>query len=202
LLRVLPPQERAAIVLKDVFEFSLHDVAAILGTTEGAVKSALHRARATLSLQHETATQPVELESVPSPALVDRFVDAFNQRNVDAVVELLLADADVEVVGMCQEYTRDTARKGSITHTILDANAPRAERTSYLGEQIVLLWYSVTEDGKGTEYVQDVLRFEEIEGQIGRLRYYYFCPETLTEIARSLNVPVRPIGYRFPVAGA
>lgn len=38
--------ERAALVLKDVFDFSLENIAQMLSTTVGAIKSALHRGRA------------------------------------------------------------------------------------------------------------------------------------------------------------
>ena len=42
------PQARAAVILKDVFEFSLEEIADHLRTTVGAVKTALHRGRAAL----------------------------------------------------------------------------------------------------------------------------------------------------------
>jgi len=45
LLVALAPQERAALVLKDVFDFSLEEIAATLSTSVGAVKAALHRGR-------------------------------------------------------------------------------------------------------------------------------------------------------------
>src|SRR5262245_17835002 len=48
LLGQLSPQERAAVVLKDVFELSLEEVAETLSTTTGTVKTALHRARGKL----------------------------------------------------------------------------------------------------------------------------------------------------------
>ena len=44
----LSPQQRAAVVLKDVFEMSLEETAELLGTTIGSVKAALHRGRARL----------------------------------------------------------------------------------------------------------------------------------------------------------
>src|SRR4051812_25937007 len=49
LLGQLAPQERAAVVLKDVFELSLEETAEALSTTVGAVKAALHRARGKLA---------------------------------------------------------------------------------------------------------------------------------------------------------
>ena len=48
LFQELAPQERAALLLKEVFELSLDEIAEILGTSLGAVKSALHRGRARL----------------------------------------------------------------------------------------------------------------------------------------------------------
>src|SRR5262245_29068501 len=48
LLQRLSPQERAAVVLKDLFELSLEEIADLLATTTGAVKAALHRGRGRL----------------------------------------------------------------------------------------------------------------------------------------------------------
>ena len=45
IFRRLHPQERAAILMKDVFDLSLEETANILRTSIGAVKSALRRAR-------------------------------------------------------------------------------------------------------------------------------------------------------------
>src|SRR5262245_41923691 len=45
----LAPQERAAVVLKEVFDFSLEEVAEALSTSVGAVKAALHRGRGKLA---------------------------------------------------------------------------------------------------------------------------------------------------------
>ena len=47
-LRLLPPQQRAALVLVDMLGFSVADTAAILDTSPGTVKSRCARARARL----------------------------------------------------------------------------------------------------------------------------------------------------------
>src|SRR5438477_11838225 len=49
LISRLAPQERAAVVLKDVFDFSLDEIAETLVTSVGAVKAALHRGRGKLA---------------------------------------------------------------------------------------------------------------------------------------------------------
>src|SRR5215475_8888124 len=41
----LPPKERACVLLKDVFDYSLEEIAAVVGSTVGAVKAALNRGR-------------------------------------------------------------------------------------------------------------------------------------------------------------
>src|SRR5208282_2728895 len=91
------PQERAAVVLKDVFDFTLEEIAEMLSTTVGAIKSALHRGRAALEEIKAGRHSPFR---PPSRELLDRFVKAFNARDVNLVTELLLDNATVDVPGM------------------------------------------------------------------------------------------------------
>lgn len=68
LFQVLHPQERAAIVLKDVLDLSLEETAAMLHTSVGAVKSALVRARGRLE-----GRKPSAGFDAPPRAIVERF---------------------------------------------------------------------------------------------------------------------------------
>jgi RNA polymerase sigma-70 factor, ECF subfamily len=89
-LRHLPSRPRAALILRDVLGFRAREAAEVLSTSPAAVNSALYRARAALengnpdpSLQ---ATRP-EIEG-PSPAdTVERFVDALERDDLEAIVE-------------------------------------------------------------------------------------------------------------------
>jgi RNA polymerase sigma-70 factor, ECF subfamily len=189
LLHRLSPQERAAVVLKDVFDFRLEEIAAILQTTVGAIKAALHGGREKLAVPSATRTvAPV------SEALLDQFVAAFNARDLERLTGLLRADAVGEIVSMGIWYGRSAVRDVSLYYSLfLEHGEPRAEWRTFRGEPIVVIWYAL--DDPNASVVRNVLRFEEREGQIARLRSFLLCPETLTEIVGTLGLPVKANGY-------
>jgi RNA polymerase sigma-70 factor, ECF subfamily len=197
LVSSLPPQERAAVLLKDVFDLTLEEVALALETSVGAVKAALHRARRRLSQSKTKSEAKAQAPAGPSAALLDRFVDRFNARDLNGMVALMLEDATVEIVGLSLEHGQEAIgrKSGTLYHTLfVDADDLRqAERREFMGEQIVLLFYC--NDSK--DRVGDVLRFQERDGRIIGFRYYYFCPETLAEVAQELGLPSRSNGYRY-----
>jgi RNA polymerase sigma-70 factor (TIGR02960 family) len=94
-LQHLPPRQRAALVLRDVLGFRTAEVADMLGATEGSVKGALQRARATLQARipvggRERAPLP---DSPRERELVSRFADAVERGDTDGIVALLAEDA-------------------------------------------------------------------------------------------------------------
>jgi RNA polymerase sigma-70 factor, ECF subfamily len=90
-LQRLPARQRAVLVLRDVLGFPLAEAAAMLDTGETAAKGALQRARATLS---EPAPATTRLPSAAREReLVERFADAVESGDVDAVIALLTDDA-------------------------------------------------------------------------------------------------------------
>jgi RNA polymerase sigma-70 factor (ECF subfamily) len=88
-VQALPPRQRAALILHDVLDWSVAEVAAMLDSTDAAINSALQRARATIARPHEAspAVAPRHAE------VVDRFVRAWESGDFDDFVELLAADA-------------------------------------------------------------------------------------------------------------
>ena len=199
MVSVLPPQERAAMLLKDVFDLTLEEIALALETSIGAVKTALHRGRKRLSERDEEGPQPslVRASAAPSAALLDRFVERFNARDLAGLIALMLEDATVEIVGCSLEHGREVIgrKSGTLYHTMfIDADdLSKAERRELMGEPVILLWYR--KDGE--EVLGDVLRFEERDGGVASFRYYYFCPETLAEVAQQLGIKARSNGYRY-----
>jgi RNA polymerase sigma-70 factor, ECF subfamily len=92
----LPPKERACVLLKDVFDYSLDEIAQLVGSTVGGVKAALNRGRSKLStLRDEPAAK-----LTASPELLELlrlYVERFNRRDWDGVRELTSADARLRV---------------------------------------------------------------------------------------------------------
>lgn len=196
LASLLPPQERAALVLKDVFDLALADIAGMLNTSTGAVKSALHRGRGRLGDPDRQSSRAGRAE--PDRSVVDALAEAFTAYDLDRLTELFLADGVTEVVGNVQEHGRQQARAGSLTHTLVVESDVRyrADVRELDGEPIVLLWARPV-DGSADEAVEDLLRIDTADGGIRRLRWYYFCPHTLTEVTERLGLPVRTHGYHL-----
>jgi RNA polymerase sigma-70 factor (ECF subfamily) len=94
-LQHLPPQQRAVLVLRDVFGFRAGETAAMLDTTEQAVNSLVRRARA--ALESRLPASPRERAPLPHSKaerdIVGRFADAIQTGDTDAVVALLTDDA-------------------------------------------------------------------------------------------------------------
>ena len=183
------------MLLKDVFDFTLEETATALDSTVGAIKAALHRGRAKL---HQSPNEPAVSESNSrnaNPALVDRFMDAFNARDLGQLTTLMREDASSEMVGMFIEHGGDEiakSGKGVLHHTFASPENWRGEVRDFNGEPIGLLW---ARDG-AREAVASIVRIAQREEKISRLRYYFFCPETLAEVCAELGVPVRTNGYR------
>ncbi|HEY3978507.1 MAG TPA: sigma-70 family RNA polymerase sigma factor [Streptosporangiaceae bacterium] len=102
-LQHLPPQQRAALVLRDVLGFPAAQAADILGTTQAAVNSALIRARAGLRTDRDPLDVPVP-RSPAEAAVVDRFVSAFERLDLDELVALLTDDARLTMPPEPGEY--------------------------------------------------------------------------------------------------
>jgi len=86
----LPVMQRSVVVLKDVLDESLADIAALLDLSIDAVKAHLARGRARLRELNALAAPPAEAR--PPTAAVARYVRLFNEHNWDALRALLADD--------------------------------------------------------------------------------------------------------------
>jgi RNA polymerase sigma-70 factor (TIGR02960 family) len=108
-VQLLPPNQRAVLLLRDVLGYRASETAELLGLTEDAVTSALKRARATMeAARSPDSPRPPPTGGPEERALLDRFVAAFTEHDVDALVALLTDDAWVRMPPLPFEY-RGTA---------------------------------------------------------------------------------------------
>ena len=94
-LQLLPPRQRAVLILRDVLGYHAGEVAEMLDATEESVTSALKRARSTLE-RRQGASDPQGRPPTPRSAeereIVERFTRAFESNDLEGVVGLLTHD--------------------------------------------------------------------------------------------------------------
>jgi RNA polymerase sigma-70 factor (TIGR02960 family) len=88
-IQLLPPKQRAVLILRDVLGWSAKEVAGALDDSVAAVTSALQRARAGL----EGTRRQARAAGAQEQALVQRFMTAWNAVDIDGLVTLLTEDA-------------------------------------------------------------------------------------------------------------
>ncbi len=91
-LQLLPPRQRAVLVLRDVLCWPAAEVAELLDSSVASVTSALQRARATMAEWSGDLGQPLRPADPGQRDLLDRYVSAFVNYDVDGLVQLLRAD--------------------------------------------------------------------------------------------------------------
>jgi RNA polymerase sigma-70 factor, ECF subfamily len=95
-LQHLPPRQRASLILRDVLGFSAREAAESLDTTVASVNGALRRARTAVEERLPDRSQQATLRALGDRklrAIGERFADAFERGEVDAILELLAEDA-------------------------------------------------------------------------------------------------------------
>lgn len=95
--QLLPPRQRAILLLREVFDVSAAEVAETLDTTVAAVNSGLQRARAQLTSAQLGPDEVLEPSAPERRALVDKYIAAFERADVAALRELLAEDAILEM---------------------------------------------------------------------------------------------------------
>lgn len=165
-IQLLPPKQRAVLILRDVLGWSAREAAEALGDTVGAVTSALQRARASVERPRQRVTVPAEQEQ----ALVKSFMAAWEAVDVDALVALLTDDA---VMTMPPERMRVSGAR-AIGHFF--ASVPLDGRLDEIrllptaaNRQPALAAYALSGDGTHIPYglmVMDVDR-DKVGGIVG-----------------------------------
>ena len=202
-LQRLAPQERAAVVLKDVFEMTPRGDRRRAGYDRRRREGGASTAAAGVCASPRAGRR--RSGPAPSAALVDRFVAAYNALDLAGLLGLMLDSASVENVGCGVQIGREAfSGKDGWFHAAvyghpewpewLQYESPRMQRALCGGEPVALGFTT----RKGKEALEQVMRFDEQDGRIARLRGYAFCPQTMQEIGAELGLRVRTGLYRYP----
>jgi len=93
--QLLPPRQRAVLILRDVLEFSAAETASLLDTTPAAINSALQRARHAVA--EATENEVAEPDDASTKEIIERYIRAFEAADVDGLVSLLTTEVILEM---------------------------------------------------------------------------------------------------------
>ena len=179
LVLTLPPKERASVLLKDVFDYSLEEIAELVDSTAGGVKAALNRARTKLA-NSPPQENPARGASPELKKVIQLYVERFNRRDWDGVRELISADARLNVA------ERFAGRFSDAPYFFNYERWPvpwKLAMGDVDGEPVVI----ILERGADTWAVLSVIRFNVIGQRIERIVDYIHCP-WLIQAANSVEV--------------
>ncbi len=98
-LQILPPRQRAALILKDVLDWPASGIADLLDTTTSSVNSALHRARVTLAknYQGQKPQSIVDGTDEQTRKTLEKYIHAWQTADVNGLVALLKKDVTLSM---------------------------------------------------------------------------------------------------------
>jgi len=168
----LPPKERACVLLKDVLDYSLEEIAELVDSNVGAVKAALNRGRSKLAALSEP---PKKSEAKPQDVrLLHLYVERFNRRDWDGVRELIRADARLHVADRFAGPLTQSPYFGVYERM----TAPWQLAVGEVDDEPVIL---VTDrDGVAEAFV----RLDVVGGEIVHISDYTHCP-WLLDVSRA-----------------
>jgi RNA polymerase sigma-70 factor (ECF subfamily) len=172
LVMSLPPKERACVLLKDVFDYTLEEIAELVSSTVGGVKAALNRGRSKLAALPE----PVKSHREVSPELsrlLHQYVDGFNKRDWDGLRKLISADAQLRVADRFAGPIDESPYFGRYARQTAPWRLAVAEVD---GELAVVVMRQHRDEWRP----HSVARLEVIDGHIARIADYAHCPWVLS----------------------
>jgi RNA polymerase sigma-70 factor (ECF subfamily) len=171
LVMSLPPKERACVLLKDVFDYTLEEIAELVSSTVGGVKAALNRGRSKLAASPAPVTSHREVSPQLS-RLLHLYVDRFNKRDWDGLRELISADARLRVADRFAGPIDESPYFGTYQRQTVPWRTAVAEVD---GELAVV---ALHQDRDGWR-PYSVARLEAINQHISRIVDYAHCPWVL-----------------------
>ncbi len=174
-MQLLPARQRAALVLHDVLDFGVDEIAAMLETTSAAINSALQRARATLDrtpISVERDAMARERRDAQKAEAIARFVHAWETGNMGGLVSMLTQDAVMNMPPWVYWLDGRDAIAATITSSGTWQGVPRPGRyrivPTALNGQPAALAYVRMDDGRWVAVCITVMTLDE-DGRISAM---------------------------------
>ena len=159
-LQHLSPRQRAVLVMRDVLQWKAAEVGEAIGASTAAVNSLLQRARAQLeSVGPSEDEQLAEPDSPETRDLLDRYIAAFENYDIDALVNMFTEEAIWEMPPFDGWYQGPEAIV-TLTREKCPAEGPgdmRFIRTTANGQPAAALYMINREMGKHEAFQLHVL---------------------------------------------
>ena len=182
LVTSLPPKERACVLLKDVFDYTLEEIAELVESTVGGVKAALNRGRSKLA----ASPSPVKLPRTANPELtqvLQLYVERFNRRDWNGLRELIAADARLRVADAFAGKLGDSPNFGNYERFPM----PWKLAVGEVDDEPVVI---ILQRGPDTWTPYSTVRLHVTENHIDRIVDYVHCPWVILAAA-SVSVAAR-----------
>jgi len=165
----LPPKERACVLLKDVLDYSLEEVAELVDSTVGGVKAALNRGRSKLAAAPEPAAR-ARSASAEMTHLLHLYVERFNRRDWEGLRDLIAADARIDVADRLSGQLFDSPYFSRYA----ERTAPWQMMVGEVDGEPVIVVLVLQQDGAWKP--KSIVRLEITHGKVTRVVDYTHCP--------------------------
>jgi RNA polymerase sigma-70 factor (ECF subfamily) len=162
-LQLLPPNQRAVLILREVLGFSAQETADALDTSVASVNSALQRARATIEKKLPEQSQQETLRSLGDEkikGIVERYADAWERTDVDTVISMLAEEAAFTMPPMARWFKGDGIRPWLETSSMTGEWGWRALPVTANGQAALAFYSWDKEQGAHVPFAINVLSFE------------------------------------------
>ena len=186
-LQLLPPRQRAVLVLRDVLGYHAVEVATMLDATQESVQSALKRARATVDAHlADSGNRPARLaDTAAERRLVAQLTDALERADLQALVALLAEDVRVSMPPAMLEYRgREAAARFFAAVTLRPGRSYRAVPSRANGQPALGMYLADPHSGVFRNYGLLVItiadeRITALTGFPGNVTSRFGLPRTL-----------------------
>lgn len=192
-LHLLPPRQRAVLILRDVLEWEASEVANLLGTTVASVKSALHRARETMTAHKRANFEGVAPQQLDDQrqSLLENYVRAWQTADINGLLNLLREDAIFSMPPIPSWYQGRATIGGLVGKTIFAGHANgrwHLVPTRANGQIAYGLYRRNDAQGVYTGYGIQVLTFGD-DGQIADI-ITFRSPSLIAAFKMPLTLPI------------